>query len=178
MAELVTIARPYAEAVFGLAKESGQLQKWSDMLALMAGVHADQTMQAALAAPKVTTAAVAELMLAVCGERVDDAARNLIHVLAHNGRLAALPEIRELYERLRAEDEGVVEARISSAFGLDGPQLEKLVALLAKRYGKKINPSVNVDPELIGGVKVQVGDEVWDASVRGRLQQMAVTLTK
>lgn len=178
MAELVTIARPYAEAVFSLAKETGQLQKWSEMLTLMAGIHADSAMQAALVNPKVTTADIEKLMLAVCGERIDGAARNLIQVLTHNGRLVALPEIRSLYEQLRAEDEGVVEAKISSAFALDGRQLEQLVALLSTRYRKKINPSVDVDPELIGGVKVQVGDKVWDASVRGRLQQMAVTLTK
>ena len=178
MAELVTIARPYAEAVFSLATESGQLQKWSEMLELMAGVYCDQTMQDALANPKVTTADIEKLMLAVCGERIDGTARNLIQVLAHNGRLAALPEIRELYERRRAEDEGVVEAKISSAFALEGPQLELLVSLLTKRYHKKVNPSVEVDPELIGGVKIRVGDKVWDASVRGRLQQMAVTLMK
>lgn len=178
MAELVTIARPYAEAVFNLAKEDGQLQKWSEMLALMAGVYADQALQKTLANPKVTTADIEKLMLAVCGERIDGVARNLIRVLVQNGRLAALPEIRQLYEQLRAEDEGVVEARISSAFALEGPQLEQLVSMLARHYRRKVNPSVDVDPELIGGVRIRVGDKVWDASVRGRLQQMAVTLMK
>jgi F-type H+-transporting ATPase subunit delta len=99
-------------------------------------------------------------------------------VLARNGRLAVLPEIRELYERLKAEDEGVIEARISSAFPLDSAQLAQVVSLLSKRYQKNVNPSVSVDPELIGGVRVQVGDKVWDASVRGRLQNMAAALTK
>lgn len=178
MAELVTIARPYAEAVFNLAKEGDQLQKWSEMLALMAGVYADPTMQKALANPKVTTADIEKVMLAVCGERIDGAARNLVQVLVHNGRLAALPEIGELYEQLRAEHEGVVEAKISSAFALEGPQLEQLVSLLARHYRRTVNPSVDVDPELIGGVRIRVGDKVWDASVRGRLQRMADTLMK
>jgi F-type H+-transporting ATPase subunit delta len=178
MAELVTIARPYAEAVYSLAKESGALQKWSDMLALMAGVYADSAMQAALANPRVTTADIERLTIGVCGDRIDASARNLIQVLVRNRRLSALPEIRTLYEHLRADDEGVIDARISSAFALDGPQLEQLVALLSKRYRKKVNPTVSVDPELIGGVRVQVGDKVWDASVRGRLQHMAATLTQ
>lgn len=178
MAELVTIARPYAEAVFALAKERAELGKWSEMLVLVAGVLQDEQMRAAIANPKLTTADIEKLMLAICGDRVDGAARNLIQVLSHNGRLAILPEIRELYEQLKAEDEGLIEARISSAYPLDGAQLEQVVSLLSRRYRKKISPSVSVDPELIGGVRVQVGDKVWDASVRGRLQNMAAALTK
>ena len=113
MAELVTIARPYAEAVFNLARERGELGKWTEALALLAGVVQDDQMQAAIANPKLTTADIEKLMLAICGEKTDGAARNLIQVLAHNGRLAVLPEIRELYEVLKAEDEGLIEARIS-----------------------------------------------------------------
>jgi F-type H+-transporting ATPase subunit delta len=178
MAEPITIARPYAEAVFALAKERGELPKWSQMLALIVGVYRDEQMQAAIANPKLTIADIEKLMLAICGEKIDSAAHNLIQVLARNGRLALLPEIRELYERLKAEDEGVIEARISSAFPLDSEQLAQVVSLLSKRYQKNVNPSVSVDPELIGGVRVQVGDKVWDASVRGRLQNMAAALTK
>jgi F-type H+-transporting ATPase subunit delta len=178
MAELVTIARPYAEAVFALAKERGELRRWSDMLGLAAGVFQDEQMQAAIANPKLTTDDIEKLMLAICGDRIDGAARNLIQVLSHNGRLAVLPEIRELFELLKSEDEGLVEARISSAYPLDSAQLDSVVSLLSRRYGKNISPSVSVDPELIGGVRVQVGDKVWDASVRGRLQGMAAALTK
>lgn len=178
MAEPVTIARPYAEAVFALAKERGELPKWSQMLALVVGVYQDEQMQAAVANPKLTIADIEKLMLSICGEALDGAARNLVQVLVRNGRLAVMPEIRELFEQLKAEDEGVVEARISSAFALDERQLAQVVSLLSRRYGKKINPTVSVDSELIGGVRVQVGDTVWDASVRGRLQSMAATLTK
>jgi F-type H+-transporting ATPase subunit delta len=178
MAELVTIARPYAEAVFNLARERGELGKWSEALALIAGVLQDDQMQAAIANPKLTTADIEKLMLAICGEKIDGAAGNLIQVLAHNGRLAVLPEIRELYEVFKAEDEGLLEARISSAYPLDSAQLERVASLFSRRYQKKIVPSVSVEPELIGGVRVQIGDKVWDTSVRGRLHDMAAALTK
>ena len=101
-----------------------------------------------------------------------------IQLLTENGRLSTIREVYKLYERLKSEDEGVVDAHIASAYPLQDQQLEKIVSLLAKRYSKKISPTVNVDEDLIGGIKVQVGDKVWDASVRGRLQEMAVALTK
>jgi len=177
-AELVTIARPYAQAVFDLAKERNELTKWSEMLSLVVTVYDDPQFQAAIASPMVTSAEVEGLMLAVCGERIDSNARNFIQLLVRNGRLPALEEIRRLYDRLKSEDEGVVEVQISSAFPLEGRELEQIVSLLSKRYEKNISPTVDVDSELIGGIKVQVGDKVWDASVRGRLNDMATALTK
>lgn len=178
MAELVTIARPYAEAIFALAKERDELSKWSDMLTLMVTVFDDPRIQAAIANPKVTKADIERLILAVCGEQIDANARNFIQLLVENGRLSAVAEIRRLFDLLKSEDEGIVEAQISSAFPLDGQELEKIVSLLSKRYQKNISPTVDVDSDLIGGITVQVGDKVWDASVRGRLQAMAAALTK
>ena len=178
MAEPITIARPYAEAVFGLAKERDELDKWSGMLEFVVSVFQDPQVTAALANPKVTSADAEGMLLAICGERIDGPVRNLIQVLVKNGRLDVLPEIRELFDALKSEDEGVIEASISSAFPLEAAQLERIVALLGKRYQKKVSPAVAVDPELIGGVKITVGDKVLDASVRGRLQNMAAALTK
>lgn len=178
MAELVTIARPYAEAIFALAKERDELSKWSDMLTLMVTVFDDPRIQAAIANPKVTKADIERLILAVCSEQIDANARNFIQLLVENGRLSAVAEIRRLFDLLKSEDEGIVEAQISSAFPLDGQELEKIVSLLSKRYQKNISPTVDVDSDLIGGITVQVGDKVWDASVRGRLQAMAAALTK
>jgi F-type H+-transporting ATPase subunit delta len=178
MAELVTIARPYAEAAFSLAKERGELSNWSDALALMVAVFENAQMQAVIASPKVTAADVERVMLATCGERIDANARNFIQLLASNGRLTVLPQIQQLFEHRKAQDEGTIEAQISTAYALDDGQLQQIVTLLAKRFQKNISPAVDVDPELIGGIKVQVGDKVWDASVRGSLQQMAATLTK
>lgn len=178
MAELVTIARPYAEAIFALAKERNELSEWSDMLTLLVTVFDDTRIQSAIANPKVTKADIEKLILAVCGEQIDANARNFIQLLVENGRLSAVAEIRRIFDLLKSEDEGVVEAQISSAFPLEGQQLEKIVSLLSKRYEKKISPTVDVDSDLIGGILVQVGDKVWDASVRGRLQDMATALTK
>jgi F-type H+-transporting ATPase subunit delta len=178
MAELATIARPYAEAVFRLAKQRNALPAWSDALNLIATVYQDPQMQAAMANPKVTSADIERLLLAICGERIDGVARNLIQLLVHNSRLSVLVEIRELFEQLKLEDEGRLDAKISSAFPMEDAQRNQVVNLLSSRFKRKINATVTVDPDLIGGIKVEVGDKVWDASVRGRLQTMAATLTK
>lgn len=178
MAELATIARPYAEAAFALAKQRGELADWSAMLSLIVSVYDDPEFQSAIGAPSVTRGDVERLMLSICGERIDGNARNFIQLLIQNGRLSTIREVHKLYEQFKSEDEGVVDAHIASAYPLEDQQLEKIVTLLAKRYDKKISPTVDVDANLIGGIKVQVGDKVWDASVRGRLQEMAVALTK
>jgi F-type H+-transporting ATPase subunit delta len=178
MAELATIARPYAEAVFRLAKQTNALPAWSDQLGLLSAVYHDPQMQAAMANPKVTAAEVERLLLAICGDRIGTDAKNLVQLLVHNRRLPVIGEIRDLFEDLRLQDEGKVDAKISSAFPMDDAQRNQLVNLLSTRFKRKINATVTVDPELIGGVKVEVGDKVWDASVRGKLQSMAATLTK
>ncbi len=178
MAELATIARPYAEAAFRLAKQGNALAAWSDQLALIASVYQDSGMQAAMANPKVTAAEIERLLLAICGDRIDAPARNLIRLLVHNRRLAAVAQIRELFEDLKLQDEGMVDAKISSAYPMDDAQRSQVVNLLSTRLKRKINATVTLDPDLIGGIKVEVGDKVWDASVRGKLQTMAATLAK
>lgn len=178
MAELATIARPYAEALFRLGRDGNALSTWSDGLAFLVSVYQDPQMQAAIGNPKVSASDVERLMLAIAGDRIGDEGCNLIKLLAHNRRLSVLPEICDLFEQLKLENEGMLEAKISSAFPLDDNQRTGVVNLLSSRFKRKINATVTVDPELIGGIKVEVGDKVWDASVRGRLQTMAVTLTK
>ena len=177
MAELITIARPYAQAVFDLAKEQGQFPKWSEMLEFLAEVYANDRVQAALANPEHTKDDVERLLLGICGDRLDNSARNLLIVLVRNNRLAVLPSIATLYEQLREQYENIVEAGIQSAFPLDEAQVKALVARLEKRTGHKVKANVGVDRALIGGVRVQIGDDVWDASVRGQLDAMANALT-
>ena len=177
MAENATLARPYAEAIFALADQAGALGKWSQALAVMAVVAADPELRAATADPKLSAAQVYGLFAGVCGDLTTEA-QNLVRVLIENGRLAILPEIREIYEALKNEREGVLEALITSAYPLDGGQLSALVAELEQRFKRKVRPQVNVDAGLIGGVRLQVGDEVIDGSVRGKLAAMAVALAK
>lgn len=177
MAELVTIARPYAEAVFKLACEKSNLAGWSDMLALLATVARDPQMQACINNPNLSTQQIENVILGIAGDKLDGAGRNFVQVLAQNGRLEALPQIQILYERLRHEREGVLDARIISALPLNDEQTKQLVARLETKYQRKISVQVEVDPQLIGGVKIMVGDKVIDATVRGRLDAMAAALT-
>lgn len=178
MAEALTIARPYAEAAFRLAKDRNALAAWSETLAFIAQVAADPDMQRLIGDPNVTARQVGDLFVGICGDRIPVEARNLILLLVENRRLPLLPQIVELYEELKAAQEGVREARIVSAFPLDGTELKTLVAQLEKRFASRIEAKVEVDKELIGGVKVEVGDEVVDASVRAQLEAMAVALQK
>jgi F-type H+-transporting ATPase subunit delta len=176
MAEVRTIARPYAEAVFKLAKAKGELAAWSDMLQLAAAVASDDRIRALIGDPKFSARRLGELFLGICGDNLDDEGRNFILLLAENGRVAILPEVSELFEQLRARYEGVLDANIISAFAMSEAQLKDLVADLEARFKRKIEPRVSIDPELIGGVKVEIGDEVLDVSVRGKLEAMAVAL--
>ena len=177
MAENLTIARPYAEAVFALADGSGALDRWSRALAVMAVVAADPDMRQAVGNPNLSGDQVYGLFAGACGD-LSVEAQNLVRVLIENGRLTLLPEIREIYEELKNEREGVIDAVISSAYPLDSGQVASLVADLERRFKRKVKPRVEVDTGLIGGVRVGVGDEVIDGSVRGRLAAMAAALTK
>lgn len=176
MAEAVTIARPYAVAVFRLAKEKNALAKWSEMLSLAAAVAADPQMRALIDNPKLASADVERLFLSVCGDKLDATATNLIKLLVEYGRLALLPEVAANYEALKAQDEGTLEAEITAAAKLSDAQVKKVVTQLQAKFGKKVEASVKVDPEIIGGIKIVVGDTVIDASVQGRLQELAYTL--
>jgi F-type H+-transporting ATPase subunit delta len=175
MAENTTIARPYAEAAFQFADTGDALGKWSEMLARMAAVAADADMRAAIGNPRVTTEQLYGLFASLCGD-LDVAAQNFVRVLIENGRLALLPEVRDGYEELKNEREGVVDAQVTTAFPLDDSQLDGLVAELERRFKRKVSPHVTVDRELLGGIRVQVGDEVIDSSVRGKLAAMATAL--
>lgn len=176
MAEAVTIARPYAVAVFRLAKEKGTLAKWSEMLALAGAVAADAQMRALIDNPNLTSADVEQMFLKVCGDKLDGSGVNLIKLLVEYNRLSLLPEIASIFEELKAQDEGTQDAEITAATALSDAQLKTLVNQLQAKFGKKIEASVKVDPEIIGGIKIVVGDTVIDASVRGRLQELAYTL--
>jgi F-type H+-transporting ATPase subunit delta len=176
MAELATIARPYAEALFQVAGK-GDLKQASEQLDAIAAVAANAQMRQYADNPKATVDQVFDVITAVVKSPLSDATRNLLRAIIENGRLAALPEVAVQFHALVSERSGVSEATVYSAFPIDAAQLTAVVASLEKRFGRKLTASVQVEPELIGGIRVVVGDEVLDTSVKARLEQMKVALT-
>lgn len=176
MAEIATIARPYAEAVFGLADEAGKLAEWSSMLASLAAVAADARMRAAISDPNLPPAKLAGLFIGILAGQLDGEGENFVRVMAENRRLEVLPEIRTQYEILRNERENVVDAEIYTAFELTDAQVADLVAGVERKVGRSVRPRVEIDKELIGGVKIVVGDKVIDASARAQLAALESAL--
>lgn len=175
MAENITLARPYADAAFQLARATNALGPWQQALDRMAAVAADAQMVECITNPRLLPAQVAQLFLDVVGS-ITAEQQNFVRLLVDNERLQVLPEIRELYVELKNGQEGVQEADIASAFPLDDATLKNLVADLEARFKCRIQAKVSLDPELIGGVRIAVGDQVIDASVRGKLASMATAL--
>ncbi|MBZ8140847.1 F0F1 ATP synthase subunit delta [Rubrivivax gelatinosus] len=175
MAELATVARPYAEALYQAAgADAAALAPQIDALAAVAG---NAELRQFADHPKVPASQVYDVVAGVVGGELDQRAANLLRTVIENGRLAALPEVAVQFRVLVNASGGVSDATVYSAFPLDGAQLAEVTASLEKRFGRKLNTHVEVDPELIGGVRVVVGDEVLDTSVRARLEQMKAALT-
>lgn len=175
MAESVTIARPYAEAVYRTAKESGAQGTWSQRLQRLALIAQDGDMAAVMGNPQLSAEQVANLVISLCDDN-DAVLANLVRTLAENRRLALLPEISLLFDLAKSQEEGIKEAVVHSAFPIDDTQVKALVQELEARFGTKLTARVEIDASLIGGVRVTVGDQVLDASVRGKLDAMAVAL--
>jgi F-type H+-transporting ATPase subunit delta len=178
MAELATIARPYAEALFRVA-ESGDVAAWSALVQELAQVARLPELASVASSPKVSRAQVADLLLAAVKSPQKDSpqAKNFVQMLVDNHRLALLPEISVQFDELKNAREGAADALIVSAFPLEGAALTDLVASLERKFKRKLKPVVEVDASLIGGVRVTVGDEVLDSSVRARLASMQTALT-
>ncbi len=177
MAEISTIARPYAVATYKLGKEQKALAKWSEMLGFATQVANDAKMQAYINDPKVVASDLQSTFLKVCGDKLNVNAQNFIKVLVEYGRMSILPAIATAFEELKAQDEGVLEAQIIAAAKPSAAEVKDLVARLETKFGKKIEATVSVDSEIIGGIKIIVGDTVIDASVKGQLQNLAYTLS-
>jgi F-type H+-transporting ATPase subunit delta len=175
MAELATIARPYAEAVFRVAQPT-KLKIWAEILSEMSQVAAIPSFRQIAGDPRITRAQLADAFQAALKVAVDGEVKNFLAMLVENGRLALLPEIEQQFRELKNAFESTADAQITSAFPMSDAQVNELVAALEKKFGRKLNASVNVDASLIGGVRVTVGDEVLDSSVSARLQQMQTVL--
>ncbi|BCD85586.1 ATP synthase subunit delta [Pseudomonas solani] len=176
MAELTTLARPYAKAAFEYAQAHQQLAAWSAMLGLAAAVSQDTTMQQVLKAPRLTSEEKANTFVEVVGEKFDASVSNFIHVLSENSRLVLLPEIAELFELYKAEQEKSIDVEVTSAFALNTEQQDKLAKVLSARLSREVRLHAAEDASLIGGVVIRAGDLVIDGSVRGKLAKLAEAL--
>jgi len=175
MAELVTIARPYAEALFKAASaDLSSVAAWVTELGLIA--ENAQLLQFA-ADPNVTSEQLFDVVVSVLGAPLSEMAKNFLRTVIDNGRLNALPEIASQFRLLKNAQSGLSDAVVFSAFPIDESALAEVAVLLEKRFGRRLNLSVALQPELIGGIRVVLGDEVLDTSVKARLEQMKVALT-
>lgn len=176
MAENVTLARPYAEAVFALARDGGALPAWSELLERLAAVAADAQVRECLDNPRFTPAQLSQLLLESASVQATAEQANFVQVLVESDRARFLPEISQVFGQLKDAHEGVKDAVVTSAFPIDDAALARLSADVEAHFKSKVRITLQIDPELIGGVRIAVGDEVIDASVRGKLAAMAAAL--
>jgi F-type H+-transporting ATPase subunit delta len=176
MAELTTVARPYAEAAFRAAVEAKDVTTYSAKLKELGAVAGTREAATFLGNPKVSTQEKANVLFSVSGGHVPDTLQNLTNSLIDNQRATLLPFISEHFERLQRDHDGVVKAVITSAFPLADADKASLVDGLSKRYGMRVEAEIRIDTSLIGGARIQVGDDVIHASVRDTLDQMAAAL--
>jgi len=176
MADFTTQARPYAKAAFEIARDSQRYDAWSDRLSFLADAVQDPLLAEALDAPGQTHQSRSEIIEKIAADRLDDGGRNFVRLLAENNRLALLPDIARIYEVLKAEAAGEIEAHVTSAFELEDDQRERIAAALAKRLDRKVNIVSTVDQSLIGGAIITAGDLVIDGSLKGQLNKLSQTL--
>ena len=178
MSEYQTIARPYAQAVFDLAKSAGNYEEWSQALAWLSAIAADEQVQELAQNPRVDDASLIALFKDIAGEKLSGEGENFLKLVVANGRIFALPGIAAQYEAMRAEAEGTIEAELISARAVSETQQAALAQSLARRLGREVSLRVVEQPDLIGGAVLRAGDMVIDASVKGRLQKLAVNLAR
>ena len=178
MAELVTVARPYAEAAFRSALEKQQIAATAEQLALVAAIAKDPQMASLLGNPKVSAQQKKDLFAAAASGQLTGDVQSLVAMLVDNRREVLIASVAEQFDALKREHEKVVRAKITSAQPLTDPQRDEIVGALERKYGKKVEAELDVDPSLLGGARVQVGDQVINASVRDALAQMALALSR
>ena len=173
MAELSTLARPYAKAVFQAAVDAGEVQAWSDMLNFAGQVSVNEEMDAVLSHPGLTGAQQAQTFIDVCGDKLNATGQNLVSVLAENKRIPLLPQILEQFEHLKAELEKSVDVQIISAFEVSDETKQKLTQALKAKLAKEVTVTTTVDSTLVGGAIIRAGDLVVDGTVKGKLAKLA-----
>ena len=176
MAEITTIARPYAKAAFQFAFEQKELGQWSSMLDYLAAVTCDEAMLVVLQSPSMTSVQKAEAIVSIDEDRLNAQGKNFIFLLAENDRLELLPAISHLFELLKAEQEKTVEVIVTTAYDLASEEADKLADSLKERLGREVQISSEIDKSLIGGLIIRAGDMVIDGSVRGKLAKLSERL--
>jgi F-type H+-transporting ATPase subunit delta len=178
MAQQSTIARPYAKAVFEIARDARDYAGWQAQLELLAHIAADPGVRRAIGNPKVETKAIAELVLGVAGDRLSPVGRNLVAMLAERKRLVVLAEVLAQFIALRREAEKTVEVELVTATPADAATQARFATALEQRLGRKVELRNTTDAALIGGALIKAGDLAIDGSVRGRLERLALQLAK
>lgn len=173
MAELATLARPYARAAFDYASNSGVLQEWSNSLALLSAVAQQGKIHEVCNSPALTAEQQAKIVIDVCDDKLDAKVQNLVQLLASNGRLSLLPSVAAMFDEFKANREKTVQVEIATAYSLDEQTEQKLAEGLAKKLDRTVTVNSSVDKELLGGVVIRAGDLVIDGSVRGKLAKLA-----
>lgn len=173
MAELTTLARPYAKAAFEYARTAKALQSWLEALEISAAVIEQDRVQKALSSSNLTTQQKASLFIQVCGETMDEKVKNFIHTLASSKRLALLPYIKDIFAKLKAQQEKSIEVEVTAAYELPVDSINKLAQALSAKLDRSVSVQSSVDKSLLGGVVIHAGDMVIDGSIRGRLAKLA-----
>jgi F-type H+-transporting ATPase subunit delta len=178
MAEIATIARPYANAVFELAQKRRAIDAWSRELAMLAAVAAQPAILEVIDSPAVTSQQKSNTLARVCGDDISREGKQFVQVLARNKRLHLLGEISTQFEALRAQEQASLEVEVISAYSLDDAEQTRLIETLGRRFEREIRLTSRVDESLLGGVVIRAGDTVIDGSVRGKLEKLSESLQR
>ncbi|HEC73005.1 MAG TPA: F0F1 ATP synthase subunit delta [Methylophaga aminisulfidivorans] len=176
MAEAITIARPYANAIFSIAQDKGELKAWSDLLMVLAQCASEPEMQSIITSPAVSDEQAVDLLADIAGDKMTADARNFLLMLAENNRLLLMADITVLFEELRAEAEKSMTAEVISARALDDAQAAKISAALKQRLGRDVTLTNTIDESLLGGAIIRAGDLVIDGSALGKLNRLATAI--
>lgn len=176
MSELATMARPYAEAAFKRAKETGKAAQWSENLAFLSAVLSDSSIARAADNPKIAKISFINLMLDICGDRLDQEGKNFLNLLIQNNRLKLAAQIAKIYEQFRADDEGYADVQVISAYPLTEDEQANISSRLERLLNKQVRLDIWNDRSLIGGVLIRAGDKVIDGTVKGQLLKMQKAL--
>ena len=176
MSDFTTAARPYANAVYDLAKESGSLESWSDALTNLSAIVADEEMKKLLSSPEMGSQQKSDLIIQIMGDKLTEQQQNLVKLMAENGRLMSMSYVLDQFEVARAKAENKIDAEVVSAFELTAEQTEELANTLKNKLGCEITLTTSIDESLIGGVVIKAGDTIIDASMKSQLDSLALSL--